>query len=153
MKNSVWRCKLYTINMASPRYLYIVFYYFRQQIEYLMLLSRDICVTIDGIWLVNGFIDHLCTRLGTTSNYNATANLHNSQITAALSKRLPACCLHQPLPTTASNSGESSASRAHFLSSVQNCLNLTNELTTNIVPCLKHLGTDHIENTALQSLR
>jgi hypothetical protein len=37
------------------------------------------CVTIDGgLDLVNGFIDHLHTRLGTTSNYNATVNLHKS---------------------------------------------------------------------------
>jgi hypothetical protein len=35
---------------------------------------------------VNGFIDHFNTRLGTTSNYSATANLHNSQITTAPAK-------------------------------------------------------------------
>jgi hypothetical protein len=36
--------------------------------------------------LVNGFIDYLHTRLGTTSNYSVTANLHNSQITTAPAK-------------------------------------------------------------------
>jgi hypothetical protein len=33
--------------------------------------------------LVNGFIDHLYTQLGTTSNYSATADPHNSEITTA----------------------------------------------------------------------
>jgi hypothetical protein len=31
---------------------------------------------------MNGFVAHLYTRLVSTSNYNAIANLHNSQITA-----------------------------------------------------------------------
>jgi hypothetical protein len=35
---------------------------------------------------VNGFIDHLYTRLGTTSNYGATADLHTLQITTANTK-------------------------------------------------------------------
>jgi hypothetical protein len=39
------------------------------------------------------FIDHLCTRLGTASNYSATPNLHNSQITTAPAKHLLACCV------------------------------------------------------------
>jgi hypothetical protein len=37
-------------------------------------------VTTDG---GIGFIGHLYTRLGTTGSCNATANLHNSQITTA----------------------------------------------------------------------
>jgi hypothetical protein len=40
--------------------------------------------------LVNGFIDHLYTQLRTTYNYSAIADLHNSQITTALAKPLPA---------------------------------------------------------------
>jgi hypothetical protein len=39
---------------------------------------------MDGVWI--GFIDHLYTPLGTTSNYSATANLHTLQITAARAK-------------------------------------------------------------------
>jgi hypothetical protein len=31
--------------------------------------------------LANGFIDHLYTPLGTTSNYNAVADFHTLQIT------------------------------------------------------------------------
>jgi hypothetical protein len=46
---------------------------------------------LTGVGLVNGFTDHLYTRLGTTSNYSATANLHNSQITTASAKPLPPC--------------------------------------------------------------
>jgi hypothetical protein len=33
-----------------------------------------------------GFIEHLYTPLGTTRNYRATANLHNSQITTVADK-------------------------------------------------------------------
>jgi hypothetical protein len=50
-------------------------------------------------------------RLGTTSNYSATANLHNSQITTAPAKTFPACCVFTGrFLTPASNSGDSSAS-------------------------------------------
>jgi hypothetical protein len=41
-----------------------------------------------GFGLENGFIDQLYTRLVSTSNYSATANLHNSQITTAPAKPL-----------------------------------------------------------------
>jgi hypothetical protein len=44
--------------------------------------TRDnaVCVTMDGVWIAE-WIDNLYTRLGTTSNYSAIANLHNSEIT------------------------------------------------------------------------
>jgi hypothetical protein len=54
-----------------------------------------------GFWLVNGFIGHLYvyTRLGTTSNYSLTANLHNSQINTAPAKPFSSMLwLHQPSP-------------------------------------------------------
>jgi hypothetical protein len=35
-----------------------------------------------GFGLENGFIDQIYTRLVSTINYSATADLHNSQITA-----------------------------------------------------------------------
>jgi hypothetical protein len=67
---------------------------------------------------VNGFIDHLYTRLETTSNYSATASLHNSQITTAPAKRFPVCCVFTSRSmATACNSGDSSASRAQVFSS------------------------------------
>jgi hypothetical protein len=46
-----------------------------------------------GFGLDIGFIDHLYTQPGTTSNYRATANLHNSQNTTAPDKPFPACCV------------------------------------------------------------
>jgi hypothetical protein len=67
---------------------------------------------------VNGFIDHLCTRLETTSNYNTTSDLHNSQITPAAAKPFPACCVFTSRSLAATSNGEdSSASRAQVLSS------------------------------------
>jgi hypothetical protein len=53
------------------------------------------------------FIDHLYTRLGTTSNYIATANLHNLQITTAPAKHFIACYVISRSLVTASNSGDS----------------------------------------------
>jgi hypothetical protein len=50
-------------------------------------------------------------------NYSATGNLYNSQITTTLVKPFPACCVFSRFLATASNSGDSSASRAQVLSS------------------------------------
>jgi hypothetical protein len=82
---------------------------------------------------VNGFIDHLYTRLGTTSNYSATSYLHNSQITTAPAKPFPACCviISRSL-ATASNSGDSSASRAQVLSSQPPLQNWTNDWLSSL---------------------
>jgi hypothetical protein len=66
---------------------------------------------------VNGFIDHIYTRLGTTSDYSATANCHNSQITTARAKPFLSCCVFTSRSlAAASNSGDSSAPRAQVLS-------------------------------------
>jgi hypothetical protein len=84
----------------------------------IIVVSRDMCVTIDGFGLMNGFTDHLNTQLGTTSNYSATANLYNSQITITLAKPFPACCVFTSrFLATDSNSGDSSTSRSQVLSS------------------------------------
>jgi hypothetical protein len=87
-----------------------------------------------GFGLVNGFIDLLYTRLVSTSNYSDTANRHNSQITTAPAKPFPACCVFtsQSL-ATASNSGDSLASRAQVLSSQTS---IQNSLSTDFVPSL-----------------
>jgi hypothetical protein len=98
------------------------------------ILSRSMCVSIDGVWIGKWIYWHLYTWLETTSNYSATANLHNSQITTAPDKPFPACYLHQPLPGKGSKSGDSSASCAEVLSSqtpVQNWLVRTNCLQYN----------------------
>jgi hypothetical protein len=72
------------------------------------LLSR-VWVAIDGglDWILDLLTTY--TRLGTTSNYSATANLHNSQITTAPAKPFPSCCDFNRSLVTASNSGDSSA--------------------------------------------
>jgi hypothetical protein len=79
------------------------------------MLSRSMCVTIDG--LSDWILDLLTTRLGTTSNYSAIANLRSSQITTAAAKSFPVYCVFtSPSLATASNSGGSSASSAQVLS-------------------------------------
>jgi hypothetical protein len=105
---------------------------------------------------VNGFTDHIYIELRTTSNYSAIVNLHNSQITTALAKPLPACCVFtsRSLAMT-SNSRYSSASRAQVLSSqppVQNCLTTHSVKVKVIVTlwlvvyCLSvHLGVKPLE--------
>jgi hypothetical protein len=56
-------------------------------------------VTQRGFRLDIGFIDHLDTQLGTTGNYSATTNLHNSQITISHAKVFSwLLCLHQVFP-------------------------------------------------------
>jgi hypothetical protein len=71
------------------------------------LLSRFM-----GEWfvLVNGFIDHLYTPFGTTSNYSAIANLHSLQITTAHAKSQTFLVLLSRCLVTALNNGDSSAS-------------------------------------------
>jgi hypothetical protein len=64
---------------------------------------------------MNGFIDHLYTPLGTTSNYSAIVNLQSLQTITAL---FPAFCAFTGLSlATASNSEDFSAARAQSLSS------------------------------------
>jgi hypothetical protein len=57
------------------------------------------------------------TQLGTTRSYNATANLHNSQIATASAKHFPAYVFTNRSLATASNNGDSSAPLAQVLSS------------------------------------
>jgi hypothetical protein len=54
-----------------------------QMLKYCHVLGY---VTLNGIWIGDGFIYHLYIPPGTTSNYSTTANLHNSQITTASAK-------------------------------------------------------------------
>jgi hypothetical protein len=69
-----------------------------------------------GYGFVNGFIENIYTPLGTTNNYSAVADLHNSQITTTPAKPIfqPAVITSRSL-VTAFNSGYSSASRALVL--------------------------------------
>jgi hypothetical protein len=80
---------------------------------------------------VNGFMDHLYTRLETTINYIAIANLHTLKLPQYPLSIFPPCCvfISRSLATT-SNSGDSSASSAQVSSSqppMQNCIS-TNSL-------------------------
>jgi hypothetical protein len=59
--------------------------------------------------MVNGFIAHLYTRLGTTSNYSAIADLHTLQITRAHTKPSQSAVTSHFLVTDLNN-GDSSAS-------------------------------------------
>jgi hypothetical protein len=53
-------------------------------------IATCMCVTIDGVW-IGEYIDHFTTRFVITNNYNAIANLHTLQITAANTKSSRAC--------------------------------------------------------------
>jgi hypothetical protein len=76
-------------------------------------------VTIDGVWIGDSIYWPLThSRLVSTSNYSTTANLHISQITTAPAKPFPICCVFiSGSQVTASNNGDSSASRSQVLSS------------------------------------
>jgi hypothetical protein len=64
---------------------------------------------------MDGILD-LLTQLGTTSNYGAIAELHNSQITAAYTKSSPAFSVfNSRFLATASKSRDSSVSRAQVI--------------------------------------
>jgi hypothetical protein len=57
------------------------------------------CHVFGGVNIEGVFIDQLHTPLGTTSNYSANTNLHNSQITTVPSKPFYSpLCLQQPFP-------------------------------------------------------
>jgi hypothetical protein len=85
------------------------------------------CVTVRRRldWILD-LLTTLYTPLGTTGNYSAIANLHNSQFTTAPAKSLPACCvLTNRSLATVSNSGDSSAARVQVPPSptlLQDCL-------------------------------
>jgi hypothetical protein len=100
--------------------------------------------------MVNGFIDHLYTQLGSMYNYNAIANLHNSQITIAPAKPFLSCHILTPRPLVmASNSRDSSTSRSHILLSqprVQKSSQLTISPTLLNLPCRAQL---HLLETEL----
>jgi hypothetical protein len=49
-------------------------------------------------WILD-FMTHLCTLLRTISNYNAIADLHNSQITTPAMPFSSLLCLQQPFPS------------------------------------------------------
>jgi hypothetical protein len=72
----------------------------------------------------------LLTLLGTTGNYSATADLNTLHFTTAPAKPFPACCVNRRSLATASNSGDSSASRAK-----SSCHNLPCSILVNSLNC------------------
>jgi hypothetical protein len=111
-------------------------------------------------------LTRLHTSLGTTSKYSAVADLYTLQITTTPAKLFPACCVFSSRSiATASNSGDSSASRAHVvtrycptteISSSQPDFQLSTELDRHLFSaCLwsssYSLGADRIENTGSRS--
>jgi hypothetical protein len=79
------------------------------------ILSRNLCVTIDGVWI--GEWNYWPLVLS-TSEYSAIVNLYALQITTAPAKPFSTCrdFISRSLTTT-SNSGDFSASRPQVLSS------------------------------------
>jgi hypothetical protein len=75
-----------------------------------LILSR-ICVWLStGFWIGYWIYWHSYTRLGTTSNYSALADLHTLQITTAHAKPVPGCCVFTShFLVSASSSGDFSA--------------------------------------------
>jgi hypothetical protein len=59
------------------------------QSQFWQKLSR-VGVTIDGVWIGEYIYWPFIHRLVSASNYNATANLYNSEITTATAKPFPA---------------------------------------------------------------
>jgi hypothetical protein len=87
-------CYLYSLEQhllpEPPRCSYSVFKHTSHHRVYIrsisVMLSR-IWMNVDGVWIDNSIYWPLThTQLETTSNYGATANLHNSQITTAPAK-------------------------------------------------------------------
>jgi hypothetical protein len=98
-------CVVHVIKMSESIWAVLLLNIYR------FILSR-VWVTLDGVFGLNtGFIDHLCTQHGTTSNYSAMGNFHTLQFTTAHHKSFPACCVFTSLSLVmASNSEVSSAS-------------------------------------------
>jgi hypothetical protein len=119
-----------------------------------MILSRFMGDYRRGFGLANGFIDHVYTRIGTTSSYSATAYLHNSQITTASARPFQAFCVFiSSSLTTASNSRDSSASRAHSLRYRTHLSTDSNWLLTGSpqLSSLQPLCMDRVENIVSNS--
>jgi hypothetical protein len=91
-------------------------------------------VTTDRVWIGEWIYDHLHTSLKTTSNYSAIVDLHTSQTTTAPAMPFLACSVSNSHSLgMASNSGVSSASRAHVITVQRISRNWTLPLTNQIL--------------------
>jgi hypothetical protein len=84
----------------------------RSQKVYLLLFDL---VTISGVSIGIGFIEHSCTQPTTASNYRAIANSHTQQFTIARTKFSVSCVFTSCCLVTASNAVDSSALYVHAL--------------------------------------
>jgi hypothetical protein len=113
-----------------------------------------------GCGLEIGFVDHFITQLVIILNYNAIASFHTLQIPIAHAKSFPARSVSiSSFLVTASNNEYSAASvlksslnvgslpTEHSCNSNLVYVSQTNWPSSNLVPCLNHLGTDQVENT------
>jgi hypothetical protein len=90
---------------------------------------------------VNGFVEHLHVRYGTTSSCSATDNLHTSQIKTAPAKPFPSVPWQRLLTVEILQ-----------LHALRSCLRSLPYRTASQVNSTDFvLGTDHIENTPFQT--
>jgi hypothetical protein len=106
-----------------------------------------------GFGLVNWIFCIYTTQHGATSNYSATANLHNSQITTACTKPFQACFVFtiHSLGTT-DNSEDSSTSHSQVVPSltlVQNCHQLFPQLNWIIISSQPPLQSSTVLNCSV----
>jgi hypothetical protein len=95
---------------------------------------------------MNWFSDNFNTRLGYVSNYSATANLHNSQITTASAKPFPVCCVFNSRSlVTVPNSGDFFSFTRWSPFFTDSCT----ELSSNLVPAYNISAQNNTENTAI----
>jgi hypothetical protein len=73
------------------------------------------CVTIDGVWLVIGFIEHLYTQLVTSSNYSAIANSHSAIRYSTILSLLSLLYLHLLSPSNCFQRRSFLSFRVHVL--------------------------------------
>jgi hypothetical protein len=102
-----------------------------------IILQKKNSVAYLWVWLYTGYelVNWIYRPLGTISNHNAIANLYTSQIIAAPAKPFPASRLYSRSLATASNSRDSSASRARVLLSqppVQNSCQQSSQLQRHL---------------------
>jgi hypothetical protein len=88
-----------------------------------------------------GFVEHFNTRLATTLNYGAIADVHTLQIATSHAKSFQSAVLTSPSLVTSSNNGDSSASALSSLPDGSQLLrlsliftdSLTNDVTSKLV--------------------
>jgi hypothetical protein len=110
-----WNTKTPAFTVIEPPssvYVYIYIYTYIHTNTHMHIVTIYVCDYGRGMdWILD-----LLTPLRTTSNYSASAYLHTLEFTTAPPKPFPACyVVNRRSLATASNSGDSLASRAQVL--------------------------------------